>query len=319
MKKIVVSAPGKIHLSGEHAVVHGKPAVVVSTSKRLYVTLSEESGKRKAEKILSEVRSKDRFIDEIVKVVEKKYKTRFENLTLNINSDIPVGAGMGSSAALAVALVGALTQILKKPWNATEINELAFQAEKYKHINSSGSDPSIVAHGGLLWYRKELDFLKTFWLLSFKIPKSFAKFLLINTGRVESTGDMVMRVANLRKQNETTFILLISQIEETTRQMVQAIHDENEAKFRKLISENEALLEKLQVVSVSTKKLIREIEKAGGAAKISGAGGLKNGSGIVIALHNQPQTLFKIAEKYHYSAFQTTLGGEGVKIEKVVS
>lgn len=316
MKKVVVSAPGKLHLSGEHAVVHGKPALVVAISKRMYITLTPTPNSKPQR--LIDVRKKDAYVDSIIKTFTAKYKCKIADIGLEINSNIPVGAGLGSSAALAVTLVGALIAYFGKPWNVTEINELAYQAEKFKHKNASGSDPTVVAHGGLLWYRKELDFLKTFWLLPFKIPQSFKPFILINTGRSESTGEMVEKVGQLKKQNERKFILLITQIEEVTRALVNAVHDEKETEMRQLIKLNEQLLEDMGVVSEKVKQLIRKIEKIGGAAKISGAGGLKTGSGIVLVSSDKPKQITQIAKKYNFPSFQVTFGSEGVKREQVV-
>ena len=318
MKKVVVSAPGKLHLSGEHAVVYGKPAVVVSTSKRIYVTLQVQSSKFKVQNETSELKTKKDYLASIIQLVEKKYATEFKNFSLDVTSDIPNGVGMGSSAALAVATIGALTIWLGKQWDTKEINELAFQAEKVQHGNPSGGDNTVVTHGGLLWYRKEIDFLKTFWLLPFKIPKSFVPFVLINTGRVETTGDLVKMVGGLKIRNEKEFEWLIARIEKVTRAIVAAIHDEQESEMRRLIHENEVLLEEMGVVSRPTIKLIRDIEQAGGAAKISGAGGVKKGSGIVLATHNEPKKLAEIANKYNYPSFQVSLGGEGVRREQVI-
>lgn len=303
-KTVIVSAPGKLHLAGEHVVVHGKPAVVVATSKRLYVTFSQAQADEAHNKTdLTHIRHQDTFIDTIVSTVEKHYQQKIAHVNCTINSDIPIGQGMGSSAALSVALIGAISVYFGKTWNPTLINELAYKAEKVKHVNASGSDPTIVVHGGILWYRKELDFLKTFWLLPFKLPKTMAQYVLIDTGRTETTGDLVVEVARYKKSHEQAFILLATQIEEITRQMVQAIHDEDQRLFCKCIKQNQYLLEKLPVVSSSTKKLIRAIETIGGYAKISGAGGVKKGSGIVIALHNNPKKLIALAKQQQYQLF----------------
>ena len=200
MKKVTVSAPAKIHLSGEHAVVYGNPAVLVSTSNRLYVSLSSDALVKFTS--VSSFRKNDLYINRIIEIFETNYDIRIEDaLHIAIVSDIPVGAGMGSSAALAAAFIGALMQFYEKGWNVQKINDLAYQAEGFVHKNSSGSDPAVVTHGGLLWYRKELDYLKMFWLLSYKIPKNFPSIVLIHTKRTESTGDMVSFVAKKRLQS----------------------------------------------------------------------------------------------------------------------
>lgn len=317
MQKVTVSAPGKLHLSGEHAVVYGNPAVVVSTSLRTTVTLEagSDTGTQSAA-----LRSSDKFIDAILKIFEKQYATVIpDDLTITISSSIPVGSGMGSSAALAVAIIGACMTFFDKPWDTKRINELAYQAEKFMHGNPSGGDPAIVTHGGILWYRKELDFLKTFWLLPFKIPSAFAPYVLINTGRSETTGELIRAVAEMRKKNNELFTMKLDAIEQTSKSMVQAIHDEKEADFNHSIKQNEQLLEELGIVSSSAHALIADVESVGGVAKISGAGGIKTGSGVVIAIHTKPQEMMALAKKYAYPAFQVVLGGDGVRKEQVVA
>ena len=321
MKKIIVSAPGKIILSGEHAVVYGKPALVAAvSSKRLYATLQVQSSKFKVQSVISNIKKTNQYLAKIIHVFEEKNKVSVDkNLSLVIDSQIPVKVGMGSSASLAVATVGALQIWFGKPWNPQEINELAYEAEKSQHGNSSGIDPTIVTHGGLLWYRKELEYLKTFWLLPYKLPKTFAPIVVINTGRSETTGDLVTGVVGrMADKDPDGFNLLLSEVEKATRALAAAIHDEDEVSFRRTMTRNEFLLERMGVVSRETQKLVREIESCGGAAKISGAGGVKTGSGIVMAIADKPQKLVDIAKKYHYPVFLVTLGGEGVRREQVI-
>lgn len=314
MKKVTVSAPGKLHISGEHAVVYGKPTLIVATSLRLYVTL--EKG---VSPYLSDIRKKDSYIDAICRVFEEKHTVSLDgDVGVVITSTVPIRSGMGSSAALAVALIGALTVWRGLAWNVQAINESAYQAEKAKHENSSGSDPAVASHGGLLWYRKELEFLKTLWLLSFKIPKTFAPFVLINTGRLESTGDLVRHVASVKDKDGRHFISLLNDVETVTKEVAYAIHNEEEQLFREALTKNEKLLEDMEIVSSDAKMLIRKVEKSGGTAKISGAGGRSGGSGIILAVHDNPSLLVRIAKQHNYPSFQVTLGGVGVKVEQVL-
>ena len=293
MKSVTVSSPSKLHLSGEHAVVYGKPAVLVATNKRLSVTLSHQLPvsnrqtiyssnstlsneklsktsshprlrqvpdgtwlRRDSNNNLLEIRKSDRYIDRICQIFEQKYKLVIGNLSLKILSDIPVGKGMGSSAALAAALIGALSQFYKKPWNISLINELAYKAEKFIHVNASGGDTSISCMGGLLWFRREFEFLKTFWSLPFKFPVKWQDFVLIDTGRSESTGDLVKLVS----KNAKNYGNIFNDIEKVTKQMVLSIKLNNEKLFKSAMQSNELLLEELGVVSKNVKKLIRQIE-----------------------------------------------------------
>ena len=352
MKSVTVSSPSKLHLSGEHAVVYGKPAVLVATNKRLSVTLSHQLPvsnrqtiyssnstlsneklsktsshprlrqvpdgtwlRRDSNNNLLEIRKSDKYIDHICKIFEQKYKLVIGHLSLDIYSDVPIGKGMGSSAALAAALIGALSQFYKKPWNISLINELAYKAEKFIHVNASGGDTSISCMGGLLWFRREFEFLKTFWSLPFKFPVKWQDFVLIDTGRSESTGDLVKLVS----KNAKNYGNIFNDIEKVTKQMVLSIKLNNEKLFMQTISQNQMLLEKIGVVSKNVKKLIRQIEQKGGVAKISGAGGIKTGSGIIIGYHQKPDIIKQIAKEFGYNTFQVKLGGEGVKIERQIS
>lgn len=313
MKKVVVSAPGKIHLSGLHAVVAGKPAVLTSTSRRLFVTVSDTASKDLTP--IAEFRKKNKYFNAIVETFEAERKTKIENVFVSISSNIPIAKGMGSSAALAVATIGALREYMRLPWDTKELNETAFQAEKAQHVTPSGGDNTIATFGGLLWYRKEFDFLKTFWLLPFKIPKTFSSFVLINTDRQESTGELVTHVV---KQEESFKAPIFDYMEKAAKILTMGIKEEKEDEFRTAIKMNQDSLEKLGVVSESVKKMIRTIEKLGGVAKITGAGGWKNGSGVVLAVHSKPQEIIALAKKLGYETFQVELSGEGVKREQVV-
>jgi len=272
-----VSAPGKLIISGEHAVVYGYPALVAAVDKRLSISLA--SGKKK------------------------------------IESDIPIGCGMGSSAAFAVATSAARTFLKKKKLDLDEINKMAYGIEKKRHGNPSGVDNTVSTYGGFLWYRKESEGLKTF--SSIKIKGPLPKIYLIGTGKpIESTKEMVTRVGKLYKKDPRNIETIFKKIEKVTRNLLQFFHGEGVVGFQELIKENEALLEKLGVVSDSTVKLIREIEKIGGAAKISGAGGRKDKSGILLVYHKNVKKLQNFAKEKNLELLGVKLGEEGVRIEK---
>lgn len=263
-----VSAPGKLIISGEHAVVYGFPALVAAVNRRLYI----ENGK--------------------------------------ITSEIPIGAGMGSSAAFAVAKSAVKAG---KP-DLEKINELAYKMEKIQHGSPSGVDNTVSTYGGFIWYRKEAEGLKTFKQVKPEIK--FPEIYLINTGKPkESTKEMVRHVADAKVLRESYIDTVFKNIEKVTREFLKVLLNESKADFGDLIRENERLLEALDVVSPSTKKLIKTIEKSGGAAKISGAGGLKDASGIIIAYHKKTEILKEFAKSSKLELMKVKLGEEGVKFE----
>src|SRR3989338_2438064 len=151
--KISYSAPGKIILSGEHSVVYGKPALVTAVNLRLTVTINE--GK-------------------------PQIKDKKKSFNYYYKSDIPIGRGMGSSAAFCVATAAALLHFYTgREYDKQIINSLAYQGETYFHGMPSGVDVSASCFGGLIFYRKEFEFLKNISSLNFKIPKRIQDQLIL--------------------------------------------------------------------------------------------------------------------------------------------
>ncbi len=315
MHSITVSAPGKIYLLGEHAVVYGKPALLATLNLRLKVTVTQLKQSSLQPKIVTSATTD--YIEKIIELVKDKYQiSKLSNLEITIDSQIPSGFHLGSSAAVAVATIGALIYYLKKIWNPVDINQLAYQAEKYQHGNPSGADNTAVTIGGFVWYRKELEFLKSIWQMPFKISRQLNHFFLINTGKpAETTRQMVNAVKTGFDQQKLKFEQIFLQNEEQTRCIAQAIKNQDEAGFIKALKIGESTLEKIGVVSRKVMPCIREIEKKGGAAKILGGGGKIAGVGFLLGYHQNQDLVNKICSTYGFSTQQITLGGEGVRIE----
>lgn len=309
MRVVKVSAPGKIILSGEHAVVYGYPAILAAVDRRLFVEVKKS--KAGFEIIPQEGGTLGRYALEKIKGNLKVKDLR--GLKIKIDSQIPIGCGMGSSAAFAVAITAAIFEFLRKPWKPEKINEIAYEIEKKQHGNPSGGDNTISTYGGFLWYRKESEGLKIFRPLE---VKELPDFFLINTGKPkENTGEMVTMVKNLYLKFPTRIEELFRKMETVTKEFLRFLLKEESSDLKELIMANEKLLESLGVVSLKTRQLIQKIEKIGGAAKISGAGGVKKGSGIILAYHKDPQFLLNFTQKENLDIFKVKLGVEGVRKE----
>lgn len=317
MKQITVSAPGKIILLGEHAVVYGKPAIIASVEQRCFIKLTPRDDK--AIKIVSE--KQDQPLDYpafiISRTLEYFHKKTASGFTLSINSQIPIGGGMGSSSALAVAIVGAVSLFLGEKFDKEKINASAYLAEQKKHGNPSGADNSACCYGGLLWFRKETPDLKIISQLPFSISEKIAKnFLTIFTGTPkESTKEMVNIVRELYKKRPKFTQSIFDRQESLVRELLPALKNGDEDAIINCIRQGEKNLESLGVVSSSVKSLIRSIEEAGGAAKICGAGGKTKGSGILLVYHKNRKELEKLlkSRKFDYSPIK--LDSEGVRQE----
>ena len=306
-RSITVSAPGKIHLLGEHSVVYGKPAILTSVDLRLKVTISQ------GRTVPNELRSLQKIIERIVKK-ELKLK-KIPLYSLEISSQIPVGSGLGSSAAVSAAYVGALLTYLRVEWDLDLINKLAYEAEKVFHGNPSGGDNSTVVYGGLVWFRKETPDLKIIQPLDTFFSRS-RNFVLIQTGiPKETTADMVNLVKKLYEKRPQLVQKFLEEQENLVRQLLSAIKAGHEKEVIRIIRAGERNLESIGVASKFAQKIIRKIEKAGGAAKIIGAGGKKGPSGMLLGYHKNRKVVQKIAKLYNLPYFSTKLEIEGVRKE----
>lgn len=319
---ITYSSPGKIHFLGEHSVVHGKPALLAATNLRTYITI------RKGVK-LNHPEGNDEIFklkETVEKVLKEKIKVKkLPKYFVSIDSKIPMGAGMGSSAAASSAYIATLLDFLKIKWDLNLINELAFECEKVFNGNPSGGDNTTVVYGGFIWYRKELDFLKTFKPLPFKLHKNIKQFYLIDSGKpVETTAEMVSKVKNkflirtsnpgLEVQFQTGFGNLLNRQEQLVKELAIALKEGGEDNLIDIIKKGERNLEKLGVVGKVAKDIIRKVENIGGACKIMGGGGFKGGSGMLLAYHKNPKILTSLAKQFKIT--KISLGEEGLRKEE---
>src|SRR5579872_4084861 len=146
---IKATSPAKIHLIGEYSAVWGKPAILFPVNLKLTVTLEKTKEKQ----------PKQPFQKVIDAQIEKRFGKKIPNYQLKITSDIPVGSGLGSSAALSTSLTKALFKMLKIKPKKDDIFQIALQGEKFFHGFSSGSDLLAIISNKPIWYRKENDSL----------------------------------------------------------------------------------------------------------------------------------------------------------------
>jgi mevalonate kinase len=350
MKRFKVSAPGKLHLLGEHVVVYNKPALLVAVDKRCFVeTVSSENNIKvysknykkelahTKEEVLEkfekaqkdwELYNENNDVD-LLKSITKDpldypfivigqflnfYKiNKTDGLEITINSDVPVGCGMGSSGSLAVSLIGALSLFFDKPFDKKTINEIAFLAEQKKHGKPSGGDNSTSTFGGLVRFKKD-EGIKP---LNFSVSEEISKnFYIINTGTPsENTGEMVSLVRKLLEEKPLFAQEIFDKQEELVKDLYLALEKNIPRQIPGILEMGEMNLEKLGVVSDYVKGIIRDIEESGGAAKICGGGGTTKSTGIILIYHTDLQKLKKVLESHKLTPAQLSLGVEGLRQE----
>ena len=309
-KRVKVSAPGKLILSGEHGVVYGFPALVSAVNLRLAITAERSSHTE----IITEVSGAEKHIKEAINIVRNQLKLPPDDkYKLVIESQL-TSSGMGSSAALAACLTTSLAALYSKKLGINEVNNIAYKIEELKHTNPSGVDNTITVFGGTLWYRKETADLRCVTRVELsKLPQ----FVIIDSGLAEeTTAEMVALVNKVYVQDKDKTEEIFRSMESLTRSLFSALLTQNFSQITKSINENDVLLDKLGIVSKRARLMIEEIKRNGGAAKISGAGGKRTGSGIIMEYHKQSRILFDLARKHNWIIKPVRLATEGLRYEK---
>ncbi|MBP9670435.1 hypothetical protein KBD75_03480 [Candidatus Woesebacteria bacterium] len=270
---------GKVILAGEHAVVYGKMALVTSIALGVRVMVVEKGGTEK-----------NPIIDKAIEVAGGD-----KSIHVEIESELPIGSGLGSSAAVSAAVILAVREHLVKPIDKDELFNLTFECEKLAHGNASGLDPAAVVYGGLLAYTKGQPFERL------KINKPI-KLLLVNTGKpAEPTKEMIELVAQSPDKIE-----IIEQIANVVKKVKERLVGGEE--IADLIDQNGVLLERLGVVGERALLLSRELRGLGAKVKIAGAGGVRTGSGMMLVMHPDFTQIKKLLDNMQIDYFETIIG-----------
>lgn len=278
---IPVVVAGKVILVGEHAVVYGKMALAASISLGVSAIVVESGGSEK-----------NPLIRKAIEVAGGD-----ENTQVGIESELPIGSGLGSSAAVAAATIKAVREYLGKPIENDELFNLTMECEKLAHGNPSGLDPATVIYGGLIAYAKGQPFER----LEIINP---IKLLLVNSGKpAESTKEMVELVAG--KSETSQVIDKIAELVEVVRMRLikgGGVSD--------LLNQNGLLLEELGVVGERAMMLSKELRNMGASIKITGAGGVKTGSGMMIVMAPDFTQIKKLLDNKKIDYFETVIGAK---------
>ena len=222
-------------------------------------------------------------LKDLIKLEKVKYYIENTYFLISISSDIPVGFGLGSSAAYNVCIVNGLCLLINKLLNNNIFNKkdillLSNESEKIFHNGTpSGIDASCSLFGGVINFRSIND------QSNVKIPiNNFflnkIKFILINTKIQRNGGEFIKNVSNFKKNNPELFNNLINEIGDVTNNIINLImkeqsNDDDCFKFFELIKQNQKLLKSICVSNNEIDNIINILEKNEFVGKISGAGG----------------------------------------------
>jgi mevalonate kinase len=319
---ITARAPGKIILSGEHAVVYGKPALAVAVNRYVDTTISQghdnkiqfectdsklksvltlkelqvlrtQMAKRYQEFLAGKCHIKD-VIHNPLELMQYAFVCLVDNLSLPIKNGIkiqvrltlPVGCGMGASAAVIMSLMHALVNYFSHAIAVDKYLHFGREIENLQHGKSSGLDLFLSLYGGCHLFI-DGDVSKR------NIPN--IPLVLVNTGKPKtSTGECVAAIAKHFQHGD-----LVDDFTEVTLVMDHALQQGDLMAVQQCIRENHKLLKYIGVVPDKVAQFVTAIEALGNVAKISGAGAI-SGSNAGIVLVVGEAAIVDIANEYGY-------------------
>ena len=326
---VTASAPGKVYLFGEHAVVYGEPAVPCAIDRRARVTVEERDddhlrvhaedlsldgftveygGRTDANPDVdvsqSLVEAATGYVDAAVAQARDAADAPRAGFDITIESEIPLGAGLGSSAAVTAAGILAATRELGADLSATEVADRAYQAElAVQEGNASRADTFCSATGGAV--RVEGDDCRS--LDAPELP-----FVIGFDGGAGDTGALVAGVRELKDEYDFAADT-VAAIGDLVRNGEAALGAGDVAELGQLMDFNHGLLSALGVSARSLDAMVWAARDAGAlGAKLTGAGG----GGCVVALDESEET--ETALRYLpgcEETFRAELDTDGVRVE----
>ena len=288
------SAPGKIILFGEHAVVYGRPAlaipvtqihadVEVSDSARAGIWIHAPDVNLHAE--LNTLPSDHPLASVIHNFLFLFRVTPFPNLEVNISSTIPVASGLGSGAAVTVALTRALSAHLAHPMPDEEINVFAYEIEKLHHGTPSGIDNTVIT------YAMPVYFVKGQTIEIFKVGTPFT-IVIGDTGISAPTKESVGDVRKLWEADKPKWENIFDKVGEITEEARKNIEGGKWELLGKLMDQNHTLLQEMTISSPELDRLVSAARSAGAlGAKLSGGG--RGGNMIALVNANLAESVAK--------------------------
>lgn len=321
-------APAKLILTGEYSVLYDKPALAMAVDLYTESLISWRSipaicfnlidleyattNTIQALKKIKQRLQKD-YMDflkgnlQITEVIKRPFEllqfsvaSIIEHLNLKIpkgleikvNSNIPIGCGMGSSAACLVSTICALLDWFKLEIDHKKYLLFGQEAENLQHGKSSGLDVHLSTLGGILKYQSGQ--VKQHYL-----PENLPKFKIINTGTPEcTTGESIEKVRPIFEKSKT----LSDDFASVTQQIDNSIQNNNLDSLREGIRLNNYLLNKIGVVPEKVFNFIKEIETYNISAKTCGSGSVKgdNAGIVMLSIPEESLNINPILEKYNF-------------------
>ena len=286
------SAPGKVILFGEHAVVYGRPAIAVPVPEVCARATVEKGTQRQGIWIHAPDLEVSHHLGDVVVRGEAAFALEatvrnvlrnlgcpdMPDLTITVTSTVPVASGMGSGAAVATAMVRALAQHLGASLSTEEVSALVFATEVIHHGTPSGIDNTVVS------YANPIYFVRSSPIELLHVRRPF-NLVIADTGVRSPTRVAVEDVRRSWEADRQRFEAVFDRIGMIAALARRAIETGQSGSLGGLMNQNQELLREIGVSSPELEKLISAALAAGAeGAKLCGAG--RGGNMVALVSRN---------------------------------
>ncbi|MFB1050214.1 mevalonate kinase [Paraliobacillus sp. JSM ZJ581] len=301
-KTAIGSAHSKLILVGEHAVVYGEPAIALPfPSIHVKSVVTPHKGPVLLESNfyvgpLSSIPEKLKGIAACIEQTCKKLNKEPNHFRMYIKSTIPIGRGLGSSAAIAIAVVRSLYNFFNHPLDKSDLLALVHLAETYAHGTPSGIDMEAVSSDVPIWFEKEKSIEEV------EINQAF-HLVVADTGRIGDTHAAIASIKEKYKSITAQTKQSIKLLGHLTKEAKKALQDGNPLILGDILNRAQKELVSLGVSDAGIDHLVKIAHQAGAlGAKLTGGGR----GGCIIALAKHAAHAKTLAERFlHAGAAQT--------------
>lgn len=317
---MIISAPGKLMLFGEHAVVYNRHCLVVAINERLEISMEKIPEKKliiDLDSVHHEIKIEDidlnnlheifKFIDAIVYNFNAKFQVH-EGIKIKVLKHFSSDYGFGSSAAITAAVTKGLFELFKTPHNNKKLFDLGYKSILDVQKVGSGFDLAASLFGGIEFFETGGKEIK-------KIDANL-DFITCYTGIKASTAKIVIELKEKIKENPPKFDAYFDEIE----QIVYAAKNEltgknNPQVLGKIMNKNQDILRKIGVSSERIDLLLETAWKNGAyGGKISGAG--VGDCIIILASSSKRKMIEKELEKNGGKVLKVNMDTMGTFVKK---
>lgn len=277
------SASAKIILFGEHAVVYGQPAIAIPVSAvRAYAEV--EAINIPFQIVARDLDNQiitfdgDNPLSQVVRLTLEAVNQPIPDISITVRSDVPIGSGLGSGAAISTAIVREILNYFDVTLSLDVINSIVYEVEKIHHGTPSGIDNTVIVYEKPVYFKRDIS-LET---IENQAP---LRIIIADTGKVALTKHSVGDVRELYESNPGKTIPIIEAIGRLTQEALVAMKVGHIDKLGRLMTENHALLQNLTVSSPELDNLVDTALQNGAlGAKLSGGG--RGGNMIALVTEN---------------------------------